>query len=455
MAIVRPRLTDYHNIFLNQSKTDFAIPFLDEDIPLYIDPFLMWKSPSQQDNAMHVNVVNQFNHLGEMYSNDEELAISTLIKLSECEEIGLGSSKTRRGSRIGRKLAKQILETFALIPQVKSNGYSHIEHIQFVVDGISKDRISDITANFIKSYLIDYTIQKCKQYNVPTENIDIEYFENKTKMFVSENVNLPVNPDTNEAILLVPKRWLRFNTWLSPDDYFMNYLTVSNKLINGETIGRQEVLEYNRLNFDSIVEYTYSKQRLAEDCKNDPLFNQIPVLSTKRKLNSILKLDTGNKNKSDKIYEDSLTQLLATLLYPDLDFAKPQSRTLSGVLIRDLIFYNNIDDDFLNEIYKLYNSRQIVFELKNVNEVETKHINQLNRYLKTEFGRFGIIFSRHIPPNKVMKNTIDLWAGQRRCILILTDEDLKLMCQLYVSKQRKPIDVIKKKYKEFMDMCPS
>jgi len=39
MALIRPRLTEYHNIFLPQASLAFAIPFLNEDIPLYVDPF--------------------------------------------------------------------------------------------------------------------------------------------------------------------------------------------------------------------------------------------------------------------------------------------------------------------------------------------------------------------------------------------------------------------------------
>ena len=51
MAIIRPRLIDFFNIPIAQEEVDFAIPFLDEDIPLYLDPFLLWKSSSLQDNA--------------------------------------------------------------------------------------------------------------------------------------------------------------------------------------------------------------------------------------------------------------------------------------------------------------------------------------------------------------------------------------------------------------------
>ncbi len=128
---------------------------------------------------------------------------------------------------------------------------------------------------------------------------------------------------------------------------------------------------------------------------------------------------------------------------------------MEGVLIRDLIFYNNTSHKLLKEIYDKYKSKQIVVELKNTREVSTTHVNQLNRYLNNEFGSFGIIFTRNKPPINVLKNTIDLWAGQRKCILILEDEDLKLMCQVYENKQRKPIDVINKKYVEFMRSCPS
>ena len=166
-------------------------------------------------------------------------------------------------------------------------------------------------------------------------------------------------------------------------------------------------------------------------------------------------MPSGNQNGNDKTYEDTICQMLATLFYPQLDFAEPQSRTDSGVLIRDLIFYNNRSYDFLKDIYDLYNCRQIVVELKNVKELEREHINQLNRYLSDQFGSFGILFTRNKPPKSIYRNTIDLWSGHRKCILILTDEDLKLMCKMFEGKQRLPIDVLKMKYIEFTRDLPS
>lgn len=202
--------------------------------------------------------------------------------------------------------------------------------------------------------------------------------------------------------------------------------------------------------------YTQIKERQREDCKNDPLFTQIPMTSAKRKLSTILKLPTGKTDNADRKFEDNVVQLMASLMYPHLDFAQEQSRTESGVLIRDLIFYNNRSFDFLKEIYDEYQCKQIVMELKNVKEVEQGHILQLNRYLNEQFGRFGIIVARNPVPNKVRKNTVDLWSGQRKCILILDDNDLKMMTGVFDGKQKRhPIEVIKKKYVEFKRLCPS
>lgn len=456
MIIIRPRINDFHNIAFIQEEVDFAIPFLDEDIPLYLDPFLLWKSPSFQDNSLHTALINSFNQLGYDYLNNiNNDSINKLILTSECEEVGLGNSKTKKGKKISIKDASKILELFKNIPQIQKSGFTHFEEIQLFVENISKDRISDITCNFIKSWLIDYTIDQCQKHNIPIEKSTVNVYDYRTNKIKQEETYLPQNPNTKLPIIFTPKRWLRYIPYINYEEYFQNYF---NKEVNSQfkvPLSRIQILNYNRHNYDIIQTYIKIKERNSESLKNDPLFKQIPVLSTKRKLNTILKLPTGKSNNADKQYEENICQILSSVLYPHLDFAKEQSRTDNNVHIRDLIFYNNRSYPILNDLYNQYDCKQIIFELKNVKEVENEHINQLNRYLTNNFGNFGIIFTRNKPPKKVISNTISLWAGHRKCILILDDEDLKLMCQLYDGKQRNPIDVINKKYYEFTQMLPS
>ena len=456
MTIIKPRLNDYYDLPFTQEEVDFAIPFLDEDIPLFLDPFLLWKSPSQQDNSLHTTIINSFNHLGFLLNEGKEKqAIEILIKLSECCEVGLGNSRTRKGLRIGESVAKNILSLFNDIPQISKSGFIHFEEIQLFVDQISKDRISDFACNFVKSFLIDFTIEQCEKYNIPIEKTEIELYDYKKNDFIEEENYLPQNPETGDPIILVPKRWLRRISWINYEDYLNSYFIQEVFKKGGKKPDRVALLNYNRYNYDVVQTYIKIKEAQYSDCQNDPLFKPIPVLSVNRKLNTILKLPTGKTDNADRMFEDNVSQLMASLLYPELDFADEQSRTDSGVLIRDLIFYNNRSYNFLKDIYNDYDCRQIVFELKNVKEVTREHINQLNRYLTDQFGRFGILIARNPPRRNIFQNTIDLWSGQRKCILILHDEDLKLMCEVNESKQRLPIDVIKKKYVEFIRKCPS
>lgn len=457
MNIIRPRLNDFYNVPITQEEVDFAIPFIDEDIPLYVDPFLLWKSPSMQDNSLHLSITNSFNQLGYLVANGKEKeALDIIIRASECDEVGLGNSKTKAGKRIGEKLASKILNQFTAIPQLQKNGFIHFEEIQLLVDNFSKDRVSDIACNFIQSFLVDYTIEQSEKYGIPIEKVQLTNIYNpKTNTFGKEDTHLPVNPNTKAPIIFTPKRWLKHIPWINTDDYFNSYYVKNIHKEGDEFPDKIKLLDFNRQNYDMVQAYTAIKEKQIENCKNDPLFNQIPITSAKRKISTITKLPTGKTNNADIKFENNVCQLMASLVYPHLDFAQEQSRTESGVQIRDLIFYNNKSSDFLKEIYETYNCKQIVMELKNVEEVKQAHILQLNRYLKDQFGNFGIIVTRNPIPKKVTKNIIDLWSAHRKCILVLDDTDLKMMTQVFESKQRNPIEVIKKKYIEFTRACPS
>ena len=150
MKLIRPRLTDFHGIYIPQAELDFAIPFLEEDIPLYVDPFLLWKSPSYQDKSLHGSILNSFNNLGYLAKKGQvDRAVRQLILASECEEVGLGVSATKKGKRIGERQAVEIINLFSKIPRCDQGGFLHFEEIQFFVDGISKDRVSDFACNFM------------------------------------------------------------------------------------------------------------------------------------------------------------------------------------------------------------------------------------------------------------------------------------------------------------------
>ncbi len=323
------------------------------------------------------------------------------------------------------------------------------------MEGIAKDRISDFACSFLKSFLIDFTIDQCNRLGIPLEPKSVEnVWDPRSRSFISVTTTLPIDPTDNRPLLLVPKRWLRFVPWISYEDYFEKHCPQDEISHEPENLTRIEVLHYNRDNYGVVAAYVEAKERAFQDAVNDPLFSQIPVRSARGKLAQIQKLVTGKSDGSDIKYENAVGQLLPSLLYPNLDFAQLQARTDSGTSIRDLIFYNTVRQPFLQQIYTDYGSRQVTFEMKNVVAIERTHVDQLNRYMAEELGRFGVFVTRHPLKAAMFKRTIDLWSGQRKAIVTLTDADLEQMVEVFDSKQRDPLDVIVKKYAEFRRACP-
>lgn len=455
-SIVRPRINDFYNILLRQDDVEFAIPFINEDIPLYVDPFLLWKSPHMMDNSLHTSILQSFNHLGWLMNKGNTLeAKNILVQASECDAVGLRTSRTRQGKRIGEKLAMETLSLFTKIPDLQSHGFSHIEEIQLLIDGISKDRVSDIVCSLMSAHLVDFTTQQCELYRIPLQKISIEnLYDSRVHRFVTKEVSLPVNPETNMPIWFVPKRWLRFSPYINPDEYFKVFFPAT--VDTGKHFkDRYSIINYNVTNYGCVRQYTDIKERAQQDCTSDPLFKQIPITSAKRTMAAIKKLPIGKTDNADKKYETEVCKLLSSLLYPHLDFAQEQSRILSGSIIRDLVFYNNVSIEFFRYLYEIYKSRQVVFELKNVQKLDRDHVNQINGYLNDAMGHFGIIITRNPVPKNIKQRLVDLWSGQRRCILVLTDADLEMMVNIYDNKQRLPYEVIVKKYHEFKLTCPS
>ncbi len=78
----------------------------------------------------------------------------------------------------------------------------------------------------------------------------------------------------------------------------------------------------------------------------------------------------------------------------------------------------------------------------------------LNRYLQDNLGKFGVFITRNPLKKAEITRTINLWSGQRKAIVVLTDADIEQMVEVFDSKQRHPIDFIVRSYVQFRRNCP-
>jgi len=457
--LVNPRLTDAFDMPLPQGDVDFAIPHLREDIPLHIDPFLLWRSDDLVYRDLHAKLIAFFDRLRRLAAvGRESEALRSLLFCSEPREFGLGYALgTKRGSALGPHLARDILSLYFRIPQMADSSFSHIEEIQLLVPGIAEDRISDLAGIVLKEFFVDFAARRAEQHAIPTKRFVVpNVYDHRREVWRDAvTARLPYNPLDGSPLLLVPLNMLRHLPWINYEDYYQSYYAPY--VLPADTLAsrtaKARVLQYNRQNYSAVQRYVQEKERTGHQCAPDPLFQPLRLATLRRKLERLRSIPPGREDGQHKEYEDLISDLLSSLLYDELEFAASQVRTLGGVHIRDLIFYNDGKGSFLEDIRARFDARQIVFELKNVRLLSGEHVNQLYRYMDEEVGRFGFLVARNPTPQPVVRNTVDLHSSKRCVILCLNDVDIDLMVNLLASNRR-PLEALKKKYVEFARLLP-
>jgi len=134
---------------------------IDADLPLFIDPFLLFSSDKEEYQQLHDQIVN---HLIKL----KELAVTGpapdrhLFQFPEIKQNWLGLCKWGNSGRgLGPKFARNLIKAFngfyANFGSETISTSSHIEKLTLVGAGIGRDFISDFTTNIMFEYLLRYT----------------------------------------------------------------------------------------------------------------------------------------------------------------------------------------------------------------------------------------------------------------------------------------------------------
>jgi len=94
----------------------------------------------------------------------------------------------------------------------------------------------------------------------------------------------------------------------------------------------------------------------------------------------------------------------------------------AGIQQRDVVATNLAKEGFWRRILEDYDSRQILFEVKNYEELEPEDFRQILSYLTGHYGRFAVVATRsqsEVPTNAEQGWLRVMWHEHRRFILIL------------------------------------
>lgn len=189
------------------------------DVPLFVDPMLIFNSKKTEYQALHKEIIKYFHFLYKKAENGlTKKEIGAWFNFNEVPNNWLGYSLVgNKGLALGQKYAEFLYNNIAFA--INTNGVSrsgHIEKIMLLYEGSGKDKISDLTVNLIKGYLCDYTEKFAMEYidskylkRLPVERACFNY---KTESFVSKEYTLPYIYNEKgkiEYVLLTPHDLLR------------------------------------------------------------------------------------------------------------------------------------------------------------------------------------------------------------------------------------------------------
>lgn len=202
------------------------------DLPLFVDPFLLFHSENAEYQALHNDIIKYLVFLREKSSVALDPAlIRNLYSFKEVKQNWLGFTFLGNDGRgLGNDFAKSLHSALnSILTNFGSESItrgSHLEKLALIKEGVGRDSISDFTTNLIKGHLLEYTQAFARTYLDPSLCADVAVpravFNYDTEAWATKSYYLP--KFDGDFVLLTPTDILtRDDTWISRDDMLKSY----------------------------------------------------------------------------------------------------------------------------------------------------------------------------------------------------------------------------------------
>lgn len=212
------------------------------DLPLFIDPFLLFHSKKEEYRVLHDDMINYLRFLRDKSLGDSVSPglLKSWYHFSEVKETWLGFCTTGNtgrglGGKFARALHHNLRYIFSNFGSERVTKGSHLEKLCLIGTGIGRDMISDFTTNLIKDYLLTYTEAFAAQHiNAKhTRKVAVRkvVFNYETETWQTKSFTLPFHG--NEYVILTPKDMLtKDDTWISKQAFFREFDDIPNAIEN-------------------------------------------------------------------------------------------------------------------------------------------------------------------------------------------------------------------------------
>jgi len=222
------------------------------DLPLFIDPFLLFNSKKEKYQKLHEDMIEYLRFLKDKSAGQQvdKGLLSSWFRFKEVRQNWLGFSvHNNRGRGLGgdfaRALNENLYNIFKDFGDEKITKGSHLERLCLIKDGVGRDNISDFTVNLIKEFLLEYTQE------FANKSIDKKYCRN----FIIDKVKFNYETESWERreyflpefqgdfVLLTPKDILtKDEGWINKTDLIEEFQNIPDAISDQEL--RSQVNNY-------------------------------------------------------------------------------------------------------------------------------------------------------------------------------------------------------------------
>lgn len=234
MSDVRVYFSDFFNVDEDIIESYGAVNIsLINDLPLFIDPFLLFNSDRSEFQQIHQEMINYLLFLQKQAEMNTCLTAGmrrAWFSFSEVKQTWLGFSLSgNSGCGMGSDFATGLYSGLNSMfkdfgKQTVTKGH-HMEKLCLISPRVGRDKISDFTTNFAKRYLLEYTEIFAKTYLTDAQcavfSVGKVYFNWETKTWAAKSYYLPCYD--GDYVLLTPKAMLtRDDTFINRNDMIRN-----------------------------------------------------------------------------------------------------------------------------------------------------------------------------------------------------------------------------------------
>lgn len=147
------KISEIFSLAANQYELDFVDIDIEVDTPLFLDPFFLGTRKDKWSTDSYRTLRSFFQALvNHIKSHDSDAARGLLDYLHEPNETCLGLSVAKpQGNAIGSIDGDKLFQSIVNSKAVQSGIVEDIQDFRLFIDGIDKDKISDLTTNIIKN----------------------------------------------------------------------------------------------------------------------------------------------------------------------------------------------------------------------------------------------------------------------------------------------------------------